>query len=254
MPFIYNGKQVISISPEGKETGIEIGDKILAMNGQTLESESVWGEELSKNRESGQINLTIERQIENEQIQTKELTVPLIKIEKDFSFYAKLVVGFVFVYFVPLFCILIGFWVVFVRVHDFLAWLLLFLLLGFSCIGLESYGSRTLIGAYAQIFFSTWAVSMLLFGIYFPERLNLDIKFPWLKWIIIVPLGLQMILIFLNLFSNFTGIGLTDFLKPFNGILNLAAVPLNMESRKKRGRLSIAASLMGEKSSVSELL
>ena len=40
---------------------------------------------------------------------------------------------------------------------------------------------------------------MLLFGIYFPERLNFDRRFPFLKWIMIVPLAVAGIA---NLFEQ----------------------------------------------------
>lgn len=225
IPFAYNGK-VISLLPEGEKIGIKLDDRILAMNGRELNDEAVWREEFSKALETGQINLTMQRKIDG-QTETKEFTVPLIKIEKSFSYYAKLVVGFIYTYFVPTFCIFVGFWVVFVRVHDFLAWLLLFLMLGFSCIGLEGYGAGTLIGTYTTIFFSVWALSMLLFGIYFPERLNLDVRFPWLKWIIIVPLLIQLIIISLSLLNTFTGIRLLGFLQPYNRFLGITGVSLN---------------------------
>ncbi len=183
---------------------------------------------MRKGKETGQINLTVQRKTADGQTETKELTVPVIKVERDFSFYATLVLRFIFIYLMPVFCIFIGFWVVFVRVHDFLAWLLLFLMLGFSCIGLEGSGGGMLVNTYMQIFFSTWALSMLLFGIYFPERLSLDIKFPWIKWIFIVPFGLQLAVTFFILLKTFAGISLIDYLKPITGILGVAAMPLNM--------------------------
>lgn len=227
LPFNYNAGKVLSVMPEGEMSGIKMGDKILAMNGREVISDVVWREELKNSIQRGQINLLIERKTENGQTENQNLNVPLLKVEKDFSYFAKLIVGFIYTYFVPAFCIFVGFWVVFVRVHDPLAWVLLFLMLGFSCLGLEGYGSGNIIGTYTQIFYSTWGLSMLLFGIYFPERLSLDVKFPRVKWIIIIPLGLNVIISMLSLLKNFTGINLLNFLQPFGGFLNGAAVILN---------------------------
>ena len=42
--------------------------------------------------------------------------------------------------------------------------------------------------AYHTGFMTLWSVFMLLFGIYFPERLALDRRWPWMKWILIAPL------------------------------------------------------------------
>lgn len=227
MPFSYMQK-VISTHPAAENAGLKLNDVIVTMNGRNFEGDNIWHEELANSKDTGQINLTVQRKTEDGQTETKELTVPVIKVEKNFSFYSALVLSFIFIYLMPVFCIFVGFWVVFVRVHDFLAWLLLFLMLGFSCIGLEGGGGGMLVGTYMQIFFSTWALSMLLFGIYFPERLSLDIKFPWIKWIFIVPFGLLLAVTFFRLLKTFAGINLIDYLKPISGFLGLAAMPLNM--------------------------
>jgi hypothetical protein len=136
MAFSYS-KRVVSVSPEAENAGLKLNDIIVTMNGRNFDGDNIWHEELAKGKETGQINLTVQRKTEDKQTETKELTVPVIKVEKDFSFYATWVLRFIFIYLMPVFCIFVGFWVVFVRIHDFLAWLLLFLMLGFSCIGLE---------------------------------------------------------------------------------------------------------------------
>lgn len=228
MPFAYNNGRVLSVLPEGEKAGIKVNDNILKMNGRTIENDDIWREEMSKAEQIGQITLTIQHRNEEQPTNVEEITVPLVKVNKGFSYYASLTIGFIYTFFVPTFCIFVGFWVVFVRIHDPLAWLLLFLMLGFSCLGLEGNGSITLIGVYLQIFFSTWALSMFLFALYFPERFALDIRFPWLKWIIIVPLGLQVIISLFSLVKFLTGVGLLGFLRPFIGILSAVAVPLNM--------------------------
>jgi len=226
MPFSYNNGRVLSVMPEGEALGVKVGDRILAMNGRALDSETVWREELQKSRERGRIDLVMEHKMPDGWGERRDLTVPLIRIEKNFGYYARQVVGFVYTYFVPAFCIFVGFWVVFVRVYDPLAWLLLFIMLGFACIGMEGYGAGTLIGTFTQIFFSTWALSMLLFGIYFPERLSLDVRFPWLKWLFIVPFGLQIILILIGLLKSLTGIALVDT-AAVGRLFGSIALPLN---------------------------
>ena len=95
----------------------------------------------------------------------------------------------------PIFCLLLGFWVAFLRPRDPLAWLLLALMLSFGTIGVEGRTLSTgllqyLFVAYRAWFNNTWGLWMLLFGIYFPYRWQLDERFPWAKWIIIVPMVL----------------------------------------------------------------
>ncbi len=40
---------------------------------------------------------------------------------------------------------------------------------------------------YQPLFGNLWPVSMMLFGIYFPERLPFDRRFPWVKWLVLAP-------------------------------------------------------------------
>ena len=101
----------------------------------------------------------------------------------------------------PYLCVALGFWVVAVRVRDPRAWLVLLLLLGLS----EFVGGnwRSLIGrndwfrpialVYQPLLANLWPSSMMLFGLYFPERLAFERRFPWLKWIVLAPILLRVI-------------------------------------------------------------
>lgn len=42
---------------------------------------------------------------------------------------------------------------------------------------------------YSSVFQGVWPISMMLFGIYFPERSRWDVRLPWLKWLLIVPIA-----------------------------------------------------------------
>jgi sigma-B regulation protein RsbU (phosphoserine phosphatase) len=88
----------------------------------------------------------------------------------------------------------LGFAAVFIRPRDKNAWLLLFLLLGFTELVRHSQW-RGKPGADAVIVWeafwnSYWPIGMLLFGIYFPDRLKLDRRRPWLKYVVVVPVTL----------------------------------------------------------------
>jgi sigma-B regulation protein RsbU (phosphoserine phosphatase) len=80
----------------------------------------------------------------------------------------------------PWFCILLGFFVVFLRPNDPLAWLLLMLMLSFADVGQGSvflsvasgWGTwmRVPAGFFHGVLNGTWALWMMLFGQYFPNR------------------------------------------------------------------------------------
>jgi len=93
----------------------------------------------------------------------------------------------------PLFCLLLGFWVVAARPRNPLAWLVLALMLSFSQLvwyGLEDRDGTWLSDAalgYRSVLSNSWTIWFLLFGIYFPSRLDLDRRYPWIKWLLIGP-------------------------------------------------------------------
>jgi phosphoserine phosphatase RsbU/P len=102
----------------------------------------------------------------------------------------------------PLFCLALGFWVAAVRIRDEKAWLLLLLMLSFPEFAngqfLTLYGRddflQTIFTAYHQLLSNIWPVALVLFAIYFPERLDLDRKVPWAKWLIVGPTILRVAL------------------------------------------------------------
>ena len=211
MPFTIDGS-ITAVKPEAESAGLKVGDRILAINGRAVESGDIFREELTKLRPDEPMTLTVGRKTADGQTENHKILITTKRLEKDFNFYSRMVVGFLFAYVLPTFCILLGFWVVFARPQDALAWLLLFLLLGLSQMGLEGYGRGTIVGFYSAIFFNSWALAMFLFGIYFPERWSVDKKIPWAKWIFIVPLAFQIFLALLSQIKIFLGINLIDSL------------------------------------------
>jgi len=59
------------------------------------------------------------------------------------------------------------------------------------------YGSESffqpIAGAYQPILANLWPTAMLFFAIYFPDRLALDRRYPWIKWILIAPILVRVI-------------------------------------------------------------
>jgi len=93
---------------------------------------------------------------------------------------------------VPVFGIVFGFLVVLLRPRDVKAWLLLGVLWSFSVAVQANVDNAppairravTLYHASASHFLFAW---FFFFLIYFPARLQIDRKLPWLKWVIVAP-------------------------------------------------------------------
>ncbi len=255
LPFKYS-ESVSAPRPEAEQAGIKTGDKIEAINGRKIEETRLLVEELGKMTTDQPVTLSMQRKTADGQIETYETSVFPVKVERNFTFYSQLIVGLLFSYVLPTFCILLGFWVVFVRPQDALAWILLFVLLGLSALSLEMYSNDTFIGVYQDIFFSGWSLAMLLFGIYFPERWSIDRKVPWLKWFFIVPLSFQILITLFSVIKVNLGLDLLGFIRPllnFYGeigfVINMIAIGLffaalghksgTLENKNARRRLAL---------------
>ena len=93
---------------------------------------------------------------------------------------------------VPLLCMLLGYWVVFVKPTEPNAWLLMGLLIFPEVIfsfqdGLATGGWLLFCGTYYELLQIVGPLILLPFAIYFPERSRLDVRLPWVKWAVIGP-------------------------------------------------------------------
>ncbi len=103
----------------------------------------------------------------------------------------------------PLLAIALGFGVAWVRPRDPLAWLLLLLLTGFTAMGeLEMIQRsawpeplRPLALFWRHGLGASWPLALLLFALRFPDRLPLDQRHPWVKWLVVVPLAADVLVL-----------------------------------------------------------
>jgi len=113
---------------------------------------------------------------------------------------------------VALGCLLMGFWVVLAKPTDGNAWLLLILLTFPSVLFVLHHGFATglpalLLEFWFQIMQFAAAPALLLFGINFPERSRWDVRFPWIKWFILVPLIVCAIILAPLVYGEYYGAG-----------------------------------------------
>jgi sigma-B regulation protein RsbU (phosphoserine phosphatase) len=47
---------------------------------------------------------------------------------------------------------------------------------------------QTIAAVYQPLLANLWPSAMMLLGIYFPQRLELDRRHPWIKWLILGPI------------------------------------------------------------------
>ncbi len=183
---------IVNVQPEAAAAGIAVGDVLVSVNGKPYDGVSDLYGALFRAKAGDSLSLGLRRGLEAKVRLAPALSEPTTS--RDWA--VTIVVGVM----MPAVCVLLGFWVVFVRIRDPQAWLLLFLLLGFAQIGsfinLYEHDDWFLpIGMiYHQSLQNGWPIAMMLFGLYFPERLVYDRRWPWFKWLLIVPLTLHLIL------------------------------------------------------------
>ncbi|MEO8725279.1 MAG: SpoIIE family protein phosphatase, partial [Acidobacteriaceae bacterium] len=192
-----NSARISDVTAEAKAAGLLPGDTVLAINGQPYHGVADKNRVLEYAHPGDLLTLAIERgaSVSASHRQTVRFALPGRESKSDLKWVA-VALGIL----LPTSCFLLGFAVAALRPRDPLAWLLLGLMLGFASflnIGSEFTDGATFSNV-ASIFKSisqhSWFLWIFLLGIYFPTRIPLDRRFPWIKWLLIVPLALRVVL------------------------------------------------------------
>jgi len=184
----------VSLQPEAEAVGMRFGDAVLAVNGRPIVGFFVYYGTLRQARAGDRLRVQVQSPgPENNPVRELSIDLRPYRSKSDpagLPDYLGLAVAIVVL---PVVCIALGFWVAAVRIGDRSAWLLLALLLSLPAFiggaGPEwRFGRDTLVQPLLTGFGAFWSVmaapALMLFGIAFPERLPLDRRFPWLKWIV----------------------------------------------------------------------
>jgi phosphoserine phosphatase RsbU/P len=184
----------IALQPEAETAGMKYGDAVLAVNGLPVDGFVVYYGALGRAKAGDRLAVQV-RAPDSTEAPVRNVSIAL-RAYRDgsatapgFSSYATALMQSLAL---PAVCIALGFWVVAVRIGDRSAWLLLMLLLSlafFAAGPAERMLARDQIIQPLFAGFSAFCASLappalMLFGLAFPERLPLDRRLPWLKWII----------------------------------------------------------------------
>ena len=206
VPFEFENHKVGEPRPEAVDAGMKRGDALVAINGHEIVDDASWQDALVSAK-VGEVSIfTVERADENGN--KSRIDLPLVGHGIEMTLGPAISEGFlsvVFLLLLPAVSFALGFYVAFVRVRDPLAWVLLMLLLSIGSISMEGGQTGTLIYFFQQTMINSLGIWMLLFAIYFPERWSVDKKFPWVKWIFLLPLLLIAITNFLEQIGRLFG-------------------------------------------------
>jgi sigma-B regulation protein RsbU (phosphoserine phosphatase) len=189
----------VFLQPEAEAAGMKYADAVLAVNGRPVDGFIVYYGALRKARVGDRLRVQVQSPADPV---VKDLSIELRAYSSNrtaagFSAYVASALSGVAL---PAVCIALGFWVAAARIGDPSAWLLLVVLLSLAAFIGGGSGPQGIFGqenilqplfAGFHAFLSLIAApALMLFGIAFPERLAIDRRFPWLKWIVVGHLAL----------------------------------------------------------------
>jgi phosphoserine phosphatase RsbU/P len=184
----------VALQPEAEASGMKFSDVLLNVNGRPMDGFFVYYGTIRQARAADRLQVRVRAQEVG--APAKDLTIvlrpyrdpsdppPTLSDHLRFAVQAILL---------PVVCIGLGFWVAAVRIRDRSAWLFLLLMLGYSTVGGPGPGVgifgqggflQPILAGFAAFRSQTLVPALMLFAIAFPERLRLDLRYPWLKWIV----------------------------------------------------------------------
>jgi sigma-B regulation protein RsbU (phosphoserine phosphatase) len=191
-PFMLDAEdqpnfKLMFLERNARDAGLRQGDELIALNGVSVPSRSVYSDMLSASQPGDIIDVTFQRQGKQ-----PEEHAPVRLAERKGKTNALAVLYFAGM---PALCLGLGFWVVIMRPRDVRGWLLLALLLSLSAFfnSFTDFWSppfRTLATIYSQFAANSWLGWLFLLGIFFPEPFPSSIRWKWWNWMLwtIVPL------------------------------------------------------------------
>ena len=192
-PFEYDNDSlaVTKVQPEAAKAGLHLGDTILALNGSPYSGSLQWANAINGAHPGDHLQVQYRNRRGQLLAANISMTAPVSQSPHTTPlgvFWRTVLTFFV----MPGVSLLVGAWVLFARPADRNAWLLFILLAFPSVIYYTPTGLTGMVFVLQILWWQTLQLIgppvLLLFGIYFPERSRIDVRMPWLKDLILIPL------------------------------------------------------------------
>ena len=186
--FADHSRVIRGVWPNAKAAGIRAGDRLLAVNGEKYTGESVLTRAVANARPGDRLSVGV-MHADRSRV---TLAIPLLAVRTaPYSLRSWILILATYLV-VPVVCLALGLAVCAMHPGLPMGWLLLFMLIGFSQLnevgGWE--GSFELVAlAYRGLSENSFPIWLMLFGIYFPVRVEWDRKLPCLKYVVMVPIA-----------------------------------------------------------------
>jgi len=179
---------IISVTSSWKKAGLAVGDRVLATNGKAFTGFATILDQV-RAAHAGELYAI---RVQKPDGRVVDITAPLAPFVTGYFSRSIVFLGVLLEVVFPLICLALGTWVLLERPEDPHAWLVFFILQFVQAfLGMPEYFGgpiQQFMGLWSTITFTSFMCSAVLFGIYFPERMEFDRKHPWAKWLVIGPL------------------------------------------------------------------
>ena len=185
--FGFRLNRVSAVRPEAQAAGIRFGDMALEIEGRPITGALVVGEVANQRRPGDIVRMKIQTPDGGQRVVNVKLAMFRDEPATALSWLLAITLHVLF----PLFCLALGVLVVAVRPVDRNAWLLLATMISFPLMTAEfswNWPATTVALAWRLAFGTLEPFWMLLFAVYFPERLSWEKRHGWVKWVLLVPL------------------------------------------------------------------
>lgn len=180
------GRTVSHVRPEAKAAGLRVGDVVRTVNGQPFTGDFQFYKAVRTTSPGGLLVVGVRGKLGV----ARTVSIPLRHVGAPGHSLKWILSLYLPVFGIPLFGLLVGTWVAAVRIRDLNAWLVFFLLL-FPEIAFGNLNWQFWLPTWSLFYF--WssfvlvaaAVALLWFGFLFPERWRLDVRLPWLKYLVL---------------------------------------------------------------------
>jgi len=197
-PFVLDNLtlKVEELEPAAEQAGLRKGDIVVGVNGRPVQGWSDISAPTRRARTGDRLLLRVKRTSTAGPVE-QDISVPLERF--TYVGYVPGSAGYIATILsrilTPLFCLVLGFWVAAARIEDRAAWTLLLLMLSVATLITDdrtSFGYNDALEPFLNVlngwFVRLGPLALVYFGIIFPEKLALDRKFPWIKWIVLGPM------------------------------------------------------------------
>ncbi len=227
VPFFgFRGPALVTLMPEAREAGLQPGDTVLEVKNQSYTDDGMLQREVDESQPGGEMSVLFRHKGETS---PRHAVIRLRAIHPNGQPVWSWVI-FSFFMVVSFFCLMTGLYVVLARPRNPHAWLILGILGFFTSLFIATLSLtgplKPIAIIWSVISQTSMPICLMLFGVYFPDRSVMDRRYPWIKWVLMVPIFALLPIDLLEEFTRSYNFAWDDFIEPYVGTINIVETVL----------------------------